>query len=69
VKLIAINVSTSVRRFHDRNKSGWWCLIGFVPVIGGFWLLIENGFLKGSVGPNQYGPDPLGGAEEPVQQA
>jgi len=30
-------------------------------VIGGLWLLIELGFLKGTAGPNQYGPDPLGG--------
>ena len=23
-----------IKRFHDRNKSGWWVLIGFVPIIG-----------------------------------
>jgi len=66
---VVVGISASVRRFHDRDKSGWWYLIGFVPVIGGFWLLIENGFLKGTVGSNQYGSDPLGGADEPIQQA
>jgi uncharacterized membrane protein YhaH (DUF805 family) len=25
------------------------------------WALVEIGFLRGTVGPNQYGPDPLGG--------
>ena len=37
--------AVQVKRWHDRNKSGWWCFIGLVPVIGGFWVLIECGFL------------------------
>ena len=49
-----------VKRFHDRDKSGWWVLIGLIPIIGFFWLLIELGMLEGTAGPNQYGPDPLG---------
>jgi uncharacterized membrane protein YhaH (DUF805 family) len=47
------------KRWHDRGKSGWWTLIGLVPVIGGIWLLVELGFLRGTEGPNQYGNDPL----------
>ncbi len=47
------------KRWHDRNKSGWWTLITFVPIIGWLWMLIECGFLKGTDGPNAYGPDPL----------
>ena len=47
------------KRWHDRGKSGWWTLIGLVPVIGGIWMLVELGFLKGTDGDNQYGPDPL----------
>jgi uncharacterized membrane protein YhaH (DUF805 family) len=42
------------KRWHDRDKSGWWSLIGFVPLIGGLWLLIELGFLSGTEGPNAY---------------
>ena len=49
------------KRWHDRDKSGWWTLINFVPVIGGLWMLIELGFLKGTDGPNRFGPDPLNG--------
>jgi len=49
------------KRWHDRGKSGWWTLIIFIPLIGGIWALVELGFLKGTPGPNQYGPDPLGG--------
>lgn len=52
-------LAIAIKRWHDRNKSGWWVLIGLVPVIGGLWVLIENGFLKGTDGPNDYGPDPL----------
>ncbi len=43
------------KRWHDRNKSGWWSLIGFVPIIGGLWLLVELGFLGGDDGDNDYG--------------
>lgn len=47
------------KRWHDRDKSGWWSLIGLVPVIGGIWMLFELGILEGGRGPNRYGPDPL----------
>ena len=52
-------VALSVKRFQDRDKSGWWVLIGLIPIIGWIWLLVELGFLRGTDGPNQYGPDPL----------
>jgi uncharacterized membrane protein YhaH (DUF805 family) len=44
------------KRFHDRDKSGWWVLIALIPVIGAIWLIIELGFLKGTPGPNRFGP-------------
>ena len=47
------------KRWHDRDKSGWWSLIILIPIIGFFWILIELGMLEGTKGPNQYGPDPL----------
>jgi uncharacterized membrane protein YhaH (DUF805 family) len=40
-------LAVQIKRWHDRNKSGWWCLIGFVPIIGGLWALIECGCLPG----------------------
>jgi uncharacterized membrane protein YhaH (DUF805 family) len=49
------------KRWHDRNKSAWWILISLVPVIGWLWALIECGFLRGTVGDNRFGADPLGG--------
>ena len=45
-----------IKRFHDRDKSGWWVLIGLIPLIGPLWPLIECGFLKGTAGPNRFGP-------------
>jgi len=53
-------LAISIKRWHDRDKSGWWILIGFIPLIGPIWALVETGFLEGTPGPNQYGPNPLG---------
>ncbi|WFP76900.1 DUF805 domain-containing protein [Mesorhizobium sp. WSM4906] len=52
-------IALYAKRWHDRNKSGWWTLIGLIPIIGGIWLLVELGILEGTRGANQYGPDPL----------
>lgn len=52
------SIAVSVKRWHDRNKSGAWVLIGFVPYIGSIWTFIECGCLKGTSGPNRYGLDP-----------
>ncbi len=54
-----IGLAIAAKRWHDRNKSAWWILIVFVPVVGGLWYLIECGFLKGAPGTNRFGPNPL----------
>ena len=59
VAAVWIGLAVGVKRYHDRGKSGWWVLIVLVPVIGGLWYLIECGFLRGTIGPNAYGPDPV----------
>ena len=59
VAAVWISLAVAVKRYHDRGKAGWWILITLVPVIGGLWYLIECGFLRGTIGPNAYGPDPL----------
>lgn len=53
------SLAISIKRWHDRGKSGWWVLIALIPFIGWIWALIETGFLEGTPGPNQYGPNPL----------
>ena len=54
------SIAVGVKRWHDRDKSGWWILIVLVPVIGWIWAIVENGFLRGTIGPNRFGSDPLG---------
>ena len=50
-----INIAATVKRYHDRDKSGFWFLIVFIPFIGGIWQLVECGFLSGTGGGNSYG--------------
>jgi len=50
----------SAKRWHDRDKSGWWVLIQLVPVVGWIWVLVVNGLLRGTVGPNRFGEDLTG---------
>jgi uncharacterized membrane protein YhaH (DUF805 family) len=54
-------VAVSAKRWHDRGKSAWWVLIWLIPVIGWLWVVIENGFLRGTPGPNAYGPPEVTG--------
>ena len=48
-----------VRRLHDTGKSGWWVLIGFVPLIGGIVLLVFT-VLDSDIGENKFGLSPKG---------
>ncbi len=50
-------IAVQVRRFHDQDKSGWFCLIGLVPYIGGIIVFVFM-CLEGTKGPNRFGPDP-----------
>ena len=94
IVLLISSIAVSVKRLHDRNKSGWYLLLFyFVPgvlaaasvLIGEFvedsniiatvlallafaiivWVVIELGCLRGTVGVNQYGPDPVAPATIP----
>jgi uncharacterized membrane protein YhaH (DUF805 family) len=84
VTFLFISTAISVKRLHDRDKSGWWGVLylalpaliftGFVAgsQAGNDWstallipflilvvvTFIELACLKGTTGPNQYGPDP-----------
>jgi uncharacterized membrane protein YhaH (DUF805 family) len=53
-------LAVSVRRLHDLDKSGWFLLLHFIPLIGSVILLIWF-CMRGTVGPNRFGPDPLEG--------
>lgn len=46
-----------VRRLHDTNRSGWWALLGLIPIIGAIVLIIFC-VLDSQSGENQFGPNP-----------
>jgi uncharacterized membrane protein YhaH (DUF805 family) len=51
------SLAVLVRRLHDTNRSGWWILIGLIPVIG--WIVLLVFVVEDSnPGQNQYGPNP-----------
>jgi uncharacterized membrane protein YhaH (DUF805 family) len=58
--LLLPGLSVSIRRLHDLDRTGWWLLIILTGI--GMILLIVWFCMRGTVGPNGYGPDPLGGA-------
>ena len=50
------SLAASIRRLHDTGKSGWWCLLYFIP----FGVLVLIYFLvqPSESGSNQYVPVP-----------
>ena len=58
-------LSVTIRRFHDRNLSGWWYLAGvvagmipYVNILASIALFVVT-VLRGTDGDNRFGPDPL----------
>ena len=39
--LLIPELAISVRRLHDVGKSGWFLLIGLIPLVGGIILLVQ----------------------------
>ncbi|WP_284126054.1 DUF805 domain-containing protein [Parerythrobacter aestuarii] len=58
-------LAVQVRRFHDQDKSGWFVLLGFIPLVGGLIVLVFM-CLEGTRGENRFGPDPKGAADPTV---
>ena len=56
--LLIPGIAVSVRRLHDRNLRGWWLLI-YLTGIGAIVLLVMY-CMRGTVGENRFGDDPLG---------
>ena len=51
-------VAVSVKRWHDRDKSGWWVLVTLIPLVGWLWALLQNGVLRGNHTANRFGEPP-----------
>lgn len=56
--LLIPGIAVGVRRLHDIDRSGWWYLIIFIPLVG-FLVLIYWFVQPGTSGSNQFGDDPL----------
>ncbi len=59
------SIAVTIRRLHDTDHSGWWLLIGLVPLIGGIILLIFT-LQDSQSGENQYGPNPKSAEATPL---
>jgi uncharacterized membrane protein YhaH (DUF805 family) len=51
-------LAVQVRRLHDIDRSGWWCLLALVPLIGWIIVLVWD-CTEGTGGDNRFGADPL----------
>ena len=51
------SLAVGVRRLHDTGRSGWWTLVGVIPIIGAIVLLIFMAQDSQSAD-NEYGPNP-----------
>ena len=52
-------LAVTIRRLHDTDRSGWWLLIGLIPLVG--LVLLVFMIMEGTKGPNKFGEDPVGG--------
>lgn len=58
--LILPSLSVAIRRLHDTDRSGWWILISFLPIIG-FIVLLVFYLQESDPIDNRYGPPPREG--------
>ena len=57
VATIVPGFTVSVRRLHDTGRSGWWLLVGLVPLVGSILLLVWLA-QDGQPGDNEFGVNP-----------
>ena len=57
VAAIVPYVTAGIRRLHDLDKAGVMIILAFIPIANFYilYLFVQ----RGTVGPNQYGEDPL----------
>lgn len=63
--LFWISLAAMIKRWHDVDKSGFWCFITLVPIVGVFYAVFKNFFVKGTDGSNRFGKDPLTETQAP----
>lgn len=53
VVMLVPGVSIAARRLHDIGRTGWWQLIGLIPVLGAIVLIVF--LVQDSQSENEYG--------------
>lgn len=56
--MLVPSLALAVRRLHDIDRSGWWLLIGLIPLVGIIVIMVFT-TMAGTRGENRFGPDPL----------
>ena len=64
--IIVPSIAVGVRRLHDTDRSGWWLLLSFIPLLGTI-VLVVFWCLRGTDGSNKFGDDPLGSKESDIK--
>ena len=59
------SLGVGIRRLHDTNRTGWWYLLVFIPVIGWIVLIVFLA-MASDPGSNNYGPNPQNPDPEPA---
>jgi len=74
------HLAIATKRLHDRDKSAWWLVVfillptafsvvdsplSVVGALVSIWGFIEFCVLRGTAGPNRFGPDPIA-TEDPA---
>ena len=62
------SLAVAIKRYHDRNKPGWWVLLSLVPIASLF-VVVELGCFDGTRGTNRFGPSPKGLVDVDIAKA
>jgi uncharacterized membrane protein YhaH (DUF805 family) len=57
--LLLPSIAVAIRRLHDTSRTGWWILIGLIPIVG--WIILIVFYVQDSHPDNEYGPSPKAG--------
>jgi uncharacterized membrane protein YhaH (DUF805 family) len=61
VAMVIPSLAVSIRRLHDTGRSGWWLLIGVIPLLGAIALIVFFA-QDGEPGTNRFGSNPKEGS-------
>jgi len=61
--LLLPSIAVAIRRLHDTSRSGWWILIGLIPIVG--WIVLIVFYCLDSHADNKYGPSPKAAGAAP----